>query len=70
MRIDAYYTERGYWLKYSVLVKILTGNGYELFRHGHDHDIFRKDKKNIPVPRHKEISEILAKRILKQAGIK
>jgi predicted RNA binding protein YcfA (HicA-like mRNA interferase family) len=56
-------------MKKSYIVKLLKKAGYEEI-HGSKHDMFRKDEcPPIAVPRHKEISEGTAKKILKQAGI-
>ncbi len=57
-------------LKRRDLIDSLTSNGYELYRHGSNHDIYRKGKKQIAVPRHKEIVEDTARGILKEAGHK
>lgn len=56
-------------LKRRDLIKALTENGFELHRHGSGHDIYRKGKIGIAVPRHKEIVEETAKGILKEAGL-
>ena len=56
-------------MKQRDLIKKLEAAGAKFERHGHDHDVDRKDGKSIAVPRHTEISETLAKAILKQAGI-
>jgi len=50
------------------LVKRLTAAGYESVRNDGGHEIFSNGKQAIPVPRHREINEITAKAILKQAG--
>ena len=49
------------------LVSNLEKGGCELIRHGGRHDIYHNSKngKSQPVPRHREINERLAKRILK-----
>lgn len=52
------------------LIDALTANGFELYRHGSNHDIYRKDQKQIAIPRHKEINEETAKSILKEAGLR
>lgn len=57
-------------MKRRELVKTLTDNGYELYRHGSNHDIYRKGKIKIAVPRHTEIIEDTARDILKEAGLK
>lgn len=57
-------------LKRRDLIKTLTDNGFELFRHGSNHDIYRNGNIQITIPRHKEINEDTAKGILKEAGLK
>lgn len=57
-------------LKRRDLIDSITSNGYELYRHGSNHDIYRKGKKQIAVPRHKEIVEDTARGILKEAGLR
>jgi predicted RNA binding protein YcfA (HicA-like mRNA interferase family) len=49
------------------LVAELKQMGSELLRHGSKHDIYHQPKtgKSEPVPRHREINEFLAKKILK-----
>lgn len=56
-------------MKKKMIVSLLKKSGYQEF-HGSKHDIFKKDGfPPITVPRHTEISERTAKKILKQAGI-
>lgn len=52
------------------LIKLLELNGWYLLRNGSNHDIYTNGTKNEPIPRHTEIGETLAQRILKRAGIK
>ncbi len=54
------------------LVKIIISQGGKFVRHGSDHDIYSNAKgtKKTQVPRHKEINEFTAKKILKQLDIK
>jgi hypothetical protein len=49
------------------LVAKLDEGGCVLLRHGAKHDIYHNPKtgKSEPVPRHREINELLAKKILK-----
>lgn len=46
---------------------MLTESGCELLRHGAKHDIYHNPTtgKSQPVPRHKEINELLARKIIK-----
>ncbi len=49
------------------LVKKLTKAGCELLRHGGKHDIYHNPSsgRSEPVPRHREINELLARKILR-----
>lgn len=49
------------------LVKQLETEGCELLRHGGRHDIYHNPTtgRSEPVPRHREINEILAKKIIR-----
>lgn len=58
------------FMKYRVLVKKLNELGWYYKKSGGRHDVFTKDGKIMPIPRHKEINEITAKEILKKAGLK
>ncbi len=48
------------------LIKLLEKNGWYLKRNGGDHDIYTNGEKTQPVPRHSEIKERLAKKIIKE----
>ena len=54
-------------MKRKDLLKILNNNGCILLRNGSKHDIYHNPKKGTtqPVPRHNEINEILARKIIK-----
>lgn len=54
-------------MKHRDLIKTLSESGCELLRHGAKHDIYHNPTtgKSQPVPRHKEINELLAKKIIK-----
>lgn len=54
-------------MKRRELEKILQRLGWKLVRHGHKHDIWTNDEREIAVPRHKEINEYTAKAIIKEA---
>lgn len=43
--------------------------GFELVRHGSDHDIYQRGSDEEQVPRHREINEKLARAILKRWGL-
>lgn len=53
------------------LIKLLEQAEWKLDRRGGNHDIYFKDDytRPIPVPRHRDIPENVAKSILKQAGL-
>ena len=42
--------------------------GYSFDRHGANHDIYRKGKYVVELPRHREIKEKLTKKIIKDLG--
>lgn len=52
------------------LIKLLERNGWRLKRTDGGHDIYAKGSNKLPVPRHREINELLAKSIIKQWGLK
>ena len=59
-------------MKRNELVKRLSQAGCVLLRHGAKHDIYHNPNtgNSEPVPRHKEINEHLAKKILKSLNVK
>lgn len=57
-------------MKRSDLIDMLERNGWWLKRNGTNHDIYTDGKEMEPVPRHREISENLAKAIIKRRGLK
>ena len=54
-------------MKRTELIKRLTTNGAVLIRHGSNHDIYMQPKNGNtePVPRHNEIREFMARKILR-----
>ena len=48
------------------LIKKLESAGFVFYRHGGNHDVYIKDGKTEQIPRHKEISEQLAKAIMRK----
>ena len=53
------------------LIRKLKVNGYKIAREGHDHTILTApDRRPVQVPRHNEINENTARKILKDAGLK
>jgi mRNA interferase HicA len=62
-------------MKQRDLVKLLKDAGWYLARHGDEHDVFKNEDPAgklsiIQVPRHREIKETTANKILKDAGLK
>lgn len=53
-------------MKRTELIRRMEANGWYLLRHGAEHDIYTNGIKSEPIPRHKEIRENLAKKILKK----
>lgn len=52
------------------LIKKLENSGWWLAREGSNHTIYTNGKQSLPIPRHKEINEITAMKILKKAELK
>ena len=54
-------------MKHRDLIEKLKSAGCELLRHGAKHDIYHHPEtgKSQPVPRHKEINELLARKIIR-----
>jgi mRNA interferase HicA len=52
------------------LVRRLAAAGFLLVRSRGPHDVFGRGDVRIAVPRHTEIKEYLARKILKEAGVK
>jgi mRNA interferase HicA len=58
-------------MKQRDLIKKLEANGYSKIRDNGDHAIYQAfGKRAVQVPRHREINENTARRILKDAGLK
>ena len=51
------------------LIKKLEAADFVFFRHGSNHDIYRRGNDEEKIPRHREINESLAKAILRKWGI-
>jgi predicted RNA binding protein YcfA (HicA-like mRNA interferase family) len=51
------------------LVRRLLAAGFVLIRSRGPHDVYGRDALRIAVPRHTEIKEYLARKILREAGI-
>lgn len=52
-------------MKRKDLVARLEKAGFTLYRNGGSHDIYKRGSEEIPVPRHREINERLARKIIK-----
>lgn len=52
------------------LVKLLEKNGWYYMRDGGRHDIYTNGKFSEPIPRHREINELLAKSIIRKYKLK
>lgn len=52
------------------LIRKLEKAGFEFKRDGGNHDVYVRGSDTEEVPRHREINEITAKKILKRWGIK
>ena len=61
--------ERGI-MHYRDLIKVLEDNGWYLKRQGGNHELYTDGSRTIPIPRHKEINERLARNIIKNLGLK
>lgn len=57
-------------MKQKDLIKLLKQNGWKFLRNGGNHDIYEKNGEHETIPRHKEISEMLAKSIIRRRGLK
>jgi len=57
-------------MKQKDLIKKLESMGFKFLKHGGNHDIYIRESVKEPIPRHKEIPEILARHILKKYGYK
>ena len=53
-------------MKLTQLIQELSKLGVTFISHGANHDIYGKNGKKIPVPRHAEVNEMLARSILKK----
>ena len=57
-------------MKRKDLIKLLVKNGWRYDREGCNHTIYTNGDQNEAIPRHNEISENLAKAIIKRHGLK
>ena len=56
-------------MKRRELIKLLEAAGWKLERHGGNHDIYTKGQDFESVPRHPDVNENLAKKIIKKWGL-
>lgn len=56
-------------MKRKDLIKLLEKAGFKLLRNGSDHDIYVRGSEHEAVPRHAEIKETTAKKIIKRRGL-
>lgn len=57
-------------MKHRDLIKKLQDNGWYFLREDGNHDIYTDGVNQEPIPRHREIKEPLAKKIIKKYGLK
>ncbi len=57
-------------MKRKDLISLLERNGWRLLRNGTNHDMYTNGQIMETIPRHREISENLAKAIIKRRGLK
>jgi predicted RNA binding protein YcfA (HicA-like mRNA interferase family) len=51
------------------LVRLFESNGWWKEREGREHTVYTNGKTTETIPRHAEINEVLAKRIIKRQGL-
>ncbi|MCL2672262.1 MAG: type II toxin-antitoxin system HicA family toxin [Clostridiales bacterium] len=52
------------------LIKLLEKNGFVFWKHGANHDLYRRGKDREAIVRHTETNEGLARDIIKKWGLK
>lgn len=52
------------------LVRLFERNGWYFLRDGGRHDIYTNGVESEPIPRHKEINEVLARSLIRKHGLK
>lgn len=53
-------------MKLRKLIKSVEENGWRFDHHGANHDIYTNGKQQIPIPRHSDVNEMLAKDIIRK----
>ena len=61
--------ENTHYMKRRDLIKKLLDAGFVLLRNGSNHDVYGKGSVTEPIPRHTEVPEGLARKILKRNNI-
>ena len=56
-------------MKRKELIRLLEKNGWTMAREGSNHTVYVKGSKMEAIPRHAEISELLAKAIIKRQNL-
>lgn len=56
-------------MRYRDLIKLLEENGWYLKRQGGSHVLYTDGTRTMPIPRHKEINERLARKIINDLGL-
>lgn len=56
-------------MKTRELIRLLERKGWVFVRHGANHDVYKKGDAIECVPRHRELSELLAKDIIRRRGL-
>lgn len=51
-------------MKRRELLKLFTNAGWYFLRNGANHDIYTNGKDNVPIPRHPDINEVLARALI------
>lgn len=57
-------------MKRRELLKLFINAGWYFLRNGANHDIYTNGKDNVPIPRHPDINEVLARALIKKWGLK
>ncbi|MGM9928310.1 MAG: type II toxin-antitoxin system HicA family toxin [Bacillus sp. (in: firmicutes)] len=57
-------------MKRKDLIKKFENSGWYFKRRGGEHDIYTNGKESEPIPRHKEINEMLAQKLIKKHNLK
>ena len=57
-------------MKQRILIRLFKKNGWILYGHGGEHDIYSKGKEKEYIPRHREINEELAKALIRKHNLK